>query len=186
MVAIAAFYVGERSTLGMGGVARTSQPECRAEPKTWYAIIISGRSGNRRLKGCIEKRKKSKHNLRPAFGVVQMPTYKIYLRSFAPWRRFGALFGGDSIPVPVFDYNPPNSMFDSGVSVGMAPLQFGGEFHGDGRGFSLETGSPRVTARYFGSADTQGLAGKSEAWCDESQGPWMEREESLLGRVCST
>ena len=67
-------------------------------------------------------------------------------------------------------------MFDSGVSVRMAPLQFGGAFHGDGRGFSLETGSPRVTARVNATLEVQlprGIAGKSEAWCDESQGPSM-------------
>jgi hypothetical protein len=105
-----------------------------------------------------------------------MPTYRIYLRSFAPWRQFGTLFSGGSIPIPAVSYHLPSSPFDSGVSIGTVPLQFGGAFHGDGRGFSLETGSPRVTARVNATLEVQmpgGIAGKKEAWCDESHGPSM-------------
>ena len=104
-----------------------------------------------------------------------MPIYKIYMRSFAPWNQFGELTKTRGIPVPVVEYRLP-SVFDMGVSMRLADLPFGGPFHGDGRGFSLDTGSPGVTARVNALLEVvlpDGVAGKSRVWCDESRGPWM-------------
>lgn len=114
-----------------------------------------------------------------------MVIYKIYMRSFAPWRRFGALTKARSVLVPVAEYHAP-SMFEPPVSFRLAPLPYGGEFHGDGRGFSLDTNSPTVTARVNAVLEVQmptGVPGQSRAWCDESRGPWMGAgfEESAVG-----
>jgi hypothetical protein len=104
-----------------------------------------------------------------------MSIYRIYMRSFAPWRRFGSLIKAGSISIPVVEYHAP-AMFDPGVSVRLAPLPYGGDFHGDGRGFSLDTTSPAVTARVNALLEVQvpvGLAGQKRAWCNESRGPSM-------------
>jgi len=101
--------------------------------------------------------------------------YKIYMRSFAPWRQFGTLMKAGAVPVPVAEYRPPTP-FDPGVAIRLAPLPYGGAFHGDGRGFSLDTTGPTVTARVNAVLEVQmpiGLAGQKRAWCDESRGPWM-------------
>jgi hypothetical protein len=67
-------------------------------------------------------------------------------------------------------------MYGSGVSVVLNDLPYGGAFHGDGRGFSLETGSPGVTARVNALLEVvvpEGIAGQKKVRCDESRGPWM-------------
>src|SRR5690242_7938794 len=104
-----------------------------------------------------------------------MATYKLWLRSFAPWLRFGALTKSRAITVPAVTYHPP-SMFDSGVTFTTAQMPYGGDFHGDGRGFSLETANPRVTSRVNALLEVNlgaATAGRSDTWCDESEGPWM-------------
>lgn len=98
-----------------------------------------------------------------------MATYKVYLRSFAPWKEFGALVNGRTLHVPV----PPRPPMPYPRT---AAFEFGGSFHGDGRGFSLETNNPAVTGRvnYWVQVNLPGgTAGSSRAWCDASHGPWM-------------
>ena len=114
-----------------------------------------------------------------------MAIYRIYMRSFAPWFQFGALTKARSVLVPVADYHAP-TVFDPGVSFRLAPVPYGGAFHGDGRGFSLDTTSPAVTARVNAVLEVQmplGVAGQSRAWCDESRGPSMGvgLEDSAVG-----
>jgi len=94
-----------------------------------------------------------------------MAIYKLYLRSFAPWKEFGALVNGFRVPVP------PRAPV-----LYPASAEFGGSFHGDGRGFSLDTNNPAVTARvnYWVQVTLPaGTTASSRAWCDESRGPWM-------------
>lgn len=89
-----------------------------------------------------------------------MAIYTIYMRSFAPWKEFGSLTKERFVvPTP----------FPSEGAIG-------GPFHGDGRGFSLETNNPKVTSRVNAKLDLQlptGLGVRKSAWCDESSGPWM-------------
>jgi hypothetical protein len=102
-----------------------------------------------------------------------MPIYKIYLRSFAPWRSFGTLLEERSIGVPKVDLRPP-SPFRPPVTVYSVPVPFGGAFHGDGRRFSLETAAPSVTSRVNAVLEVDvdsAAAGQSKAWCDPSHGP---------------
>jgi hypothetical protein len=98
-----------------------------------------------------------------------MAIYTIYVRSFAPWKEFGALTNSSRLQVPV----------PAGVPAvpypRVASITFGGAYHGDARGFSLDTG-PGVTARvhtYLEVDVTNGTAVSQRAWCDESRGPWM-------------
>jgi hypothetical protein len=70
-----------------------------------------------------------------------MAIYKIYMRSFAPWREFGSFADPKTVYVPV----PPTGPFPYPVPP-TAAITFGGAYHGDGRGFSLDTDSS-VTAR---------------------------------------
>jgi hypothetical protein len=94
-----------------------------------------------------------------------MAIYRIYMRSFAPWREFGTL-AAIYLPVrPVGGMNRPP-----------ADPALGGPFHGDNRGFSLDTTSPHVTSRINAYLDVDlstGSKGDHDAWCDESRGPWM-------------
>jgi hypothetical protein len=116
----------------------------------------------------------SRHRPSPSWRPF-VATYTIYLRSFAPWRQFGALIKQNAIPMPAIVISPP-TMFGPGVSFVTLPLPFGGAFHGDGRGFSLDTDSPSVTARVNALLEVDlnaGTAGQQKAWCDESRGPWM-------------
>ncbi len=106
-----------------------------------------------------------------------MPVYKIYLRSFAPWLQFGELSKSRTLPlpIPVVQYHAP-TWYDSGVSITAGTVSYGGPFHGDGRGFSLDTTSPSVTARinaYLEVVLPTGVSGQNKVWCNESQGPWM-------------
>ena len=101
-----------------------------------------------------------------------MAHYRIHLRSFAPWREFGALTQNRTLHLPV----APRPPMMPGLGPASAPVRFGGHFHGDGRGFSLETNNPMVTARvnYWTEVNlTTSTPGNSRAWCDESRGPWM-------------
>lgn len=101
-----------------------------------------------------------------------MAIYKIYLRSFAPWKEFGAFTKERSVHVPA----PPRGPWGLGQMPSSMPIKFGGSYHGDGRGFSLDTKSPDVTARVnaFLEVDLTTLAGSNRrVWCDESFGPWM-------------
>ena len=102
-----------------------------------------------------------------------MLAYTIYLRSFAPWRRFGTLVPEGAIQVPSVRVRPP-TMFGPQIEVGLTPLPFAGAFHGDGRRFSLETGSPHVSSRvssYLKLDVDTGTALEKKAWCDPSHGP---------------
>jgi hypothetical protein len=98
-----------------------------------------------------------------------MAVYKIYMRSFAPWREFGELKGPTTVYVPVPPRGPVPYPFPPAVGI-----KFGGGYHGDGRGFSLDTTSPSVTARVNAVVAVDMNAGtkvSSKAWCDESRGP---------------
>lgn len=97
-----------------------------------------------------------------------MPAYKIYMRSFAPWKEFGAITNKTTISVPT----PPRFPFTMGF--GSAPVALGGAFHGDGRGFSLDTASPAITSRVVYWAEVNldtATVSNSASWCDESRGP---------------
>ncbi len=102
-----------------------------------------------------------------------MATYKIYLRSFAPWRTFGTLVKERALPVPTITVGPP-TLFGPSISAHLAPLPYAGAFHGDGRRFSLDSSSPAVTSRVNASIEVDvvaAVAGQSKAWCDPSHGP---------------
>jgi hypothetical protein len=103
-----------------------------------------------------------------------MATYRVHLRSFAPWRRFGTLVQERSFSVPAISVRPPTTLFGPPIAIQSVPVPFGGAFHGDGRRFSLDTGNPSVTSRvnsYLEVNLATGMAGQSKAWCDPSQGP---------------
>jgi hypothetical protein len=98
-----------------------------------------------------------------------MAIYKIYMRSFAPWREFGAFTNPSRVQVPL----PPRAPAIPYPRV--AAVTFGGSYHGDGRGFSLDTGSG-ITARinaYLEVDLSNGTAVAQRAWCDQTRGPWM-------------
>jgi hypothetical protein len=98
-----------------------------------------------------------------------MATYKLYLRSFAPWNEFGALVDGRTIHVAV-PSRPPMPYPRT------AAIELAGHFHGDSRGFSLETQNAAVTARvnyWVAISLPDGTVESSRAWCDPSRGPWM-------------
>jgi hypothetical protein len=73
-----------------------------------------------------------------------------------------------TIGLPVAPRVPfPMPTMGAGVSVG-------GAYHGDGRGFSLDTSSPAVTSRVVFWAEVNldtVTVSKSASWCDESIGP---------------
>lgn len=101
-----------------------------------------------------------------------MPIYKIYMRSFAPWREFGEFTEPSTVHVPVPPVGPPTGH----PGPRTAPVTFGGAYHGDGRGFSLDTTSPGVTARVNAWLEVDlstATAVAHKAWCDPSRGPWM-------------
>jgi hypothetical protein len=101
-----------------------------------------------------------------------MAVYKLYLRSFAPWYEFGDLVEERAVSVPAISIAPP-SLYRPSVVITSVPVPFGGSFHGDGRGFSLDTAGPRVTARVNAvfEVNLETAAGNSKAWCDPSFGP---------------
>jgi hypothetical protein len=97
-----------------------------------------------------------------------MAIYKIFMRSFAPWRQFGDLVGPTTVHVPL----PPAMPIPYPRT---APITFGGSYHGDGRGFSLDTGAG-ATARVHATLEidlTNGTEVSHRAWCDTSTGPWQ-------------
>src|SRR5215208_2615299 len=104
-----------------------------------------------------------------------MATYRIYMRSFAPWREFGAFTEPSTLHVPLPSLpsvGPPRPY----PAPPVAAVTFGGAYHGDARGFSVDTASPGVTARINAYLDvnlSSGSAGVQKIWCDESRGPWM-------------
>ena len=118
-----------------------------------------------------------------------MAIYQIYLRSFAPWKEFGALTKQRSIQIPV---PTPGRWPMAPVPIpSTIPIKFGGSYHGDGRGFSMETGNPGVTARVSAFVQVNlatGVAGSQRVWCDESRGPWMAigSEDAATGVPTST
>jgi hypothetical protein len=98
-----------------------------------------------------------------------MANYKIYMRSFAPWRQFGQFTEPRSFCIP-FPY------------PSVACVQLGGAYHGDGRRFSLDTtgtATARVNAVLEVKLDTA-TKGYNKVWCDPSFGPYM-----LAGPVTS-
>ena len=103
-----------------------------------------------------------------------MAIYKIYLRSFAPWKEFGDLTTQRSLHIPV-PAPGPWAMGRTPVPA-TVPIKFGGSYHGDGRGFSMEIGNPAITSRVSAFLEVDlatGMAGSRRVWCDESRGPWM-------------
>ena len=118
-----------------------------------------------------------------------MAIYKIYVRSFALWKEFGAFTKQRSIQVPV-PRPGPSPMAPTPIPSTI-PIKFGGSYHGDGRGFSMETGNPGVTARVSAFVEVNvatGVAGSRRVWCDESRGPWMAigPEDAATGVPTST
>jgi hypothetical protein len=98
-----------------------------------------------------------------------MANYRIYMRSFAPWRQFGEFKKPTTFSVPL----PPAPPIPYPRS---ASITFGGAYEGDGRKFSLETGSPSVTSRVNAVLEVNldtGTKGFNKVWCDPSRGPWM-------------
>lgn len=115
--------------------------------------------------------------------------YKIYLRSFAPWKEFGALTKERTLHVPV--PSPPGWAMGQSPLPSYVPIKFGGSYHGDGRGFSLETTNPAVTARVNAFLEVNLVTGKGGArrvWCDQSRGPLMGfgPEDTAVGVPTST
>lgn len=105
-----------------------------------------------------------------------MANYKIYMRSFAPWREFGQFTEPSTVCVPAPPKIPP-SPYPS-----VACVTFGGAYHGDGRRFSLDTSgtaTARVNAVLEVKLDTA-TKGYNKVWCDPSTGPLM-----LAGPVTS-
>jgi hypothetical protein len=100
---------------------------------------------------------------------ARMANYKIYMRSFAPWRKFGEFKKPTTLSVPL-PPAPPSPYPQS------ASITLGGAYEGDGRKFSLETGSPNVTSRINAVLEVDldaGTKGYNKVWCDPSRGPWM-------------
>jgi len=94
--------------------------------------------------------------------------YKIYMRSFAPWREFGQFVAPSTTCIPFPPAVP--SPYPSAACV-----TFGGAYHGDGRRFSLDTGgtaTARVNAVLEVKLDTA-AKGYNKVWCDPSYGPLM-------------
>jgi hypothetical protein len=99
-----------------------------------------------------------------------MANYKIYMRSFAPWRQFGQMVQPSQFCVPVPAIPPSPYPYPS-----VACINFAGAYHGDGRRFSLDTGGS-VTARVNAVLEVnldKATKGSSKVWCDPSAGPWM-------------
>jgi hypothetical protein len=118
-----------------------------------------------------------------------MAIYKIYLRSFAPWKDFGIFTKQRSIHIPV-PMPGPWAMTPMPVPSTI-PIKFGGGYHGDGRGFSVETGNSAITARVSAFIEVNlpsGMAGNRRVWCDESRGPLMGfgPEDAAVGVPTST
>jgi hypothetical protein len=102
-----------------------------------------------------------------------MPIYKIYMRSFAPWREFGEKVAPSRLYAPVPAIGPSSGYPGPRVA---AVATFGGAFHGDARGFSLDTTAGGVTARvnaYIEVDLSTGAQVSHNAWCHDSRGPWM-------------
>jgi len=117
-----------------------------------------------------------------------MAIYKVYMRSFAPWREFGAFTKPSTLYVPAA---PTPPVYPGYPFAPTTAIRFGGAYHGDARGFSLDTTDPGVTARVNAMVEvnlTTGTAGKSKAWCDESRGPWMAigPESRAVGKPVAT
>ena len=118
-----------------------------------------------------------------------MATYKIYLRSFAPWRSFGTLLKERTLPMPAVSVQ--TTIFGPTVSMYSVPVPLAGAFHGDGRGFSLDASSPGVTSRVNALLEVNvesGTSGRSKAWCDPSHGPWqgVGFQETAVGTPVAT
>lgn len=116
-----------------------------------------------------------------------MARYKLFMRSFAPWTTFGAVTEPKTVFVPAL---PPRPNAYYPVMPAGTSVTFGGGFHGDGRGFSLDT-KPSVTSRinaYLEVDLASATAGASKAWCDTSRGPWMGigPDSTATGRPAST
>jgi hypothetical protein len=100
-----------------------------------------------------------------------MANYKIYMRSFAPWREFGEFAKPTTFSVPF--PGAPRSPYPYPPS---ASITFGGAYEGDGRKFSLEIASPNVTSRVNAVLEVNldtATKGFNKVWCDPSRGPWM-------------
>lgn len=102
-----------------------------------------------------------------------MAIYSIYMRSFAPWLKFGQIFPTQTEKTVEPRFHKPN-WHTPPVTFEKVEITTGGPFHGDGRGFSIDTTSPAVTSRINAILDVQmpeGIKAHSKAWCDPSFGP---------------
>jgi len=102
-----------------------------------------------------------------------MAIYSIYMRSFAPWREFGQIVSPTTETFGEPRFHKPGGPTPM-VTIEKVEIRKGGPFHGDGRGFSIDTTSPAVTSRINAILDVNLSAGtkaRSRAWCDPSFGP---------------